>query len=73
MDLGATLSITADLPTTGIQAAFMMKKILQQPDYKHAAEFPAGSSIILNIQKTEAYKLILNEGALDSVDELIEH
>ena len=27
----------------------------------------------LNIQKVEAYKLNLNQNALDSVDELIEH
>lgn len=73
MGMGATLSITADLPTTGIQAALMMKKILNQADYKQAIQFPAGSSITLNIQKVEAYKLNLNQNALDSVDELIEH
>jgi putative ABC transport system substrate-binding protein len=73
MDIGATLSITADLPTTGRQAALMMKKVLRQPDYKNAVQFPAGSSITLNMKKAEAYELMFNEGALDSVDELIEH
>ncbi|MFT7373886.1 MAG: putative ABC transport system substrate-binding protein [Oleiphilaceae bacterium] len=71
MAMGATLSITADLPTTGRQAALMMKKALTQPEYKQAVQFPAGSSITLNIKKAEAYKLILNHEALDSVDELI--
>jgi len=73
MEMGATLSITADLPTTGRQAAFMMKEVLKQPDYKQTIQFPAGSSITLNINKAEAYNLKLNEDALDSVDELIEH
>jgi putative ABC transport system substrate-binding protein len=72
MEMGATLSIMADLPTTGRQAALMMKNALNQLEYKHALQFPAGSSITLNIKKVEAYKLTLNENALDSVDELIE-
>jgi len=73
MSMGATLSITADLPTTGRQAALMMKKVLKQPNYKQAIQFPAGSSITLNIKKADAYKLILNDDALDSVDEIVEH
>jgi putative ABC transport system substrate-binding protein len=72
MDMGATLSITADLPTTGRQAALMMKNALIQQEYKQAVQFPAGSSITLNIKKVDAYKLKLNGDALDSVDELIE-
>jgi len=73
MDMGATLSITADLPTTGRQAALMLKKVLTQPNYKQRIQFSAGSSITLNIKKAEAYQLTLNEDALDSVDELIEY
>jgi|GEM_PF-228850 len=73
MDMGATLSITADLPTTGRQAALMMKKVLKQPDFKQTIQFPAGSSITLNIKKADTYKLSLNGDALDSVDEIVEH
>jgi len=73
MQIGATLSITADLPTTGRQAALMIKKALKQPRDKQTVQFPAGSSITLNIKKAEAYKLTLYEDALDSVDKLIEH
>lgn len=73
MEMGATLSITADLPTTGRQAALMMKKVLNQPSYTQPVQFPAGSSITLNINKADGYNLTLNHDALDSVDELIEH
>jgi putative ABC transport system substrate-binding protein len=71
MNMGATLSITADLPTTGRQAALMMKNVLKQPNFKQSIQFPAGSSITLNIKKADAYQLTLNDDALDSVDEIV--
>jgi len=70
-DLGALLSITADLPTTGRQAALMMKNVLAQHANKESVQFPAGSRISLNAAKAKAYGIVLNEDALDSVDELV--
>jgi len=70
-DLGALLSITADLATTGRQAALMMKSVLSQRVIEESVQFPAGSRISLNVAKTKAYGIVLNEDALDSVDELV--
>ena len=69
--MGATLSITADLPTTGRQAALMMKNVLKHSTIEKAIQFPAGSSITLNVGKADVYKLKLNNDALDSVDVIV--
>jgi len=69
--MGATLSITPDLPTTGRQAALMMKNVLKHSTIEKAIQFPAGSSITLNVGKADVYKLKLNNDALDSVDVIV--
>jgi len=69
--MGATLSITADLPTTGRQAALMVMNVLKHSTTEKNVQFPAGSSITLNVGKADTYKLDLNDDALDSVDVIV--
>lgn len=71
VDMGAALSITADRPTTGRQAALMTKSVLNEAKNEQSVQFPAGSSITLNLDKTEDYGVELNEDALDSVDIIV--
>jgi putative ABC transport system substrate-binding protein len=71
VDLGAVLSITADLPTTGRQAALIMQKLLSRGQIPDSVQFPAGTTITLNMDKARDYQLKLNESALDSVNEII--
>ncbi|MFC3152053.1 ABC transporter substrate-binding protein [Litoribrevibacter euphylliae] len=68
-DLGATLVVSADLPTIGRQAAILIKNTQQHETQVH---YPAGSHIILNMNRTMEYQLELNYQALGSVNELIE-
>ena len=70
MDMGAVMSLVADLPTTARQAALMTVKLLEKETPDQATQFPAGSRIILSKQKLINYKMNLNSDALDSVDEL---
>jgi len=74
VDMGAVLSITTDLPTTGRQAALMMQNALRgnsRQDNDTSVQFPAGSSITLNLDKVRQYNLLLNEDALDSVSQIV--
>ena len=76
VEMGAVLSISADKPTTGRQAALMTEGILRgentetggQPSVKP----PAGSSITLNMKRVRTYNLKLNEDALDSVNNIMD-
>jgi putative ABC transport system substrate-binding protein len=70
MDIGAIMSLAADLPTTARQAALITKKLLEAGMSEQAIQYPAGSSIILSGQKLKQYKIKLNPSVLDSVDEL---
>jgi ABC-type uncharacterized transport system substrate-binding protein len=70
MDMGAVMSLVADLPTTARQAALLTVKLLEKQIPGHEIQFPAGSRIILSGEKVDQYKMKLNLGALDSVDEL---
>ncbi|MGC1509007.1 ABC transporter substrate-binding protein [Ketobacter sp.] len=71
MELGATLSINADLATTGRQAAVITQTLLEQQQPESHVQFPAGSSISLNLLKVGEYQLDLNTDALGSVNELL--
>lgn len=70
VEMGAVMSLAADLPTIGRQAALMADDILERNLPKESIQFPVGSRIILNSQKIREYGLKLNAGALDSVDEI---
>lgn len=71
MTLGATLSINADLATTGRQAALIVQTVREQGSTEKAVQFPAGSSISLNLKKVSENNLYLNAEALNSVSELL--
>ncbi len=70
MEMGAVMSLVADLPTTARQAALLSMKLLEKQQPQSAIQYPAGSRIILDSQRVNDYKMILNPDYLDSVDEL---
>jgi len=73
IDMGAVLSISADLPTTGRQAALIVQNVTQNTAKQRSmVQFPAGSNISLNLKKVRTYKMKLNESALDSVNRIVE-
>ncbi|MDY6921471.1 MAG: ABC transporter substrate binding protein [Pseudomonadota bacterium] len=72
MGLGATLSINPDLLTSGRQAALIARRLLQRTPPESKVQFPAGSSISLNLRKVNQYQLQLNRDALQQVNELLE-
>ena len=71
VDLGATLIMSADIPTMVRQSAEMVFDILEGRKIEEKIQNPAGSYIILNMKKVEEYGLHLNIDALDSVNEII--
>ena len=70
VEMGAVMSLAADLPTIGRQAALMAGDILERNWPEESIQFPVGSRIMLNSKKIREYGLKLNSGALDSVDEI---
>ena len=72
MDLGATLSINADLATTGRQAALMIQSLKQGIRPENNIQFPAGSNVSLNLRKVQQYNMSLDSDALNSVSELLD-
>jgi putative ABC transport system substrate-binding protein len=72
LELGAVLSITADLPTTGRQAALMLQKIISRGAPAASIQFPAGTTITLNMGKVRELGLNMNDGAFDAVNEIID-
>lgn len=71
-DLGATLIISADIPTAGIQAAGIALDLLSNQKVSERVQTPAGSHITLNLKNVGKYKIKLNEEALDSVNQIIQ-
>ncbi len=71
VNMGAVLSISADIATTGRQAALMMNNRLNSSE-QTSIKFPAGSSISLNLKRVQAYSIKLNSNALDSVNYIVE-
>jgi putative ABC transport system substrate-binding protein len=71
-NLGATLSLSADIATMGMQAASMVNELQQEKTIPQRIVDPAGSHIILNMRKVKEYGLQLNYEALGSVNQIIE-
>ncbi len=69
--LGATLIMSADIPTMIRQSAEIVSGILEDQEIEEKVQNPAGSHIILNMKKVEEYGLNLNIEALDSVNEIV--
>lgn len=70
-NLGATMIISADIPTIGRQAAGLASEILDNKKIIDHVQDPAGSYIIINLKKVEEYEIKLNIEALDSVNQII--
>jgi putative tryptophan/tyrosine transport system substrate-binding protein len=71
-DLGATMTVTADNPTIGRQAASIARDLLAGNPPEQAVQFPAGTWIVLNLNATNAYHLTYNDEALLGVNRIIE-
>jgi len=69
---GAVLIVSVDNPTTGRQAAAISRKVLSKDVVKKKVQLPAGSHIILNLKKANAYGLKYGEMALSVVNQIIE-
>ncbi|MCF6148336.1 MAG: hypothetical protein E3K37_06725 [Candidatus Kuenenia sp.] len=72
IDAGATLVISADIPTIGKQAARLTLDLLSRQKKKERVNIPAGSHISINLKKVEKNNLLLNTEALDSVNQIIQ-
>lgn len=71
VDLGATLIMSADIPTMIRQSAEIVTSLIEDREIEEKVQNPAGSYIILNMKKVEEYGLNLNIEALDSVNEIV--
>jgi putative tryptophan/tyrosine transport system substrate-binding protein len=71
-ELGAVLIVSVDDPTIGRQAAGIVTAVLSGDQLDNKVQFPAGTYTILNLKKVKEYGLQYNEGALDSVNEIIQ-
>lgn len=69
--LGASLIISADIPTIAGQAVHTAEDILAGRDVRKVQK-PAGSHIAINLKKIETFGVKVNNGALSSVNEFIE-
>ncbi|MBM4054255.1 MAG: hypothetical protein FJ264_06185 [Planctomycetes bacterium] len=72
IDAGATLVISADIPTIGKQAARLALDLLSQKKRNEKVNTPAGSHISINLKKVQKSNLLLNTEALDSVNQIIQ-
>ena len=70
-EYGAVLSVSSDVATTGRQASLIIQQLLSKGRPDREVQFPAGSSITLNLDRVEKYGLNLNEEALESVSRII--
>ena len=71
---GAVLTIAADLPTMGRQAAYLAQNIIEKQliDVEEKIQLPAGSHVTLNLKKVREYDININHSALSSVENIIQ-
>ncbi|OQX11354.1 MAG: hypothetical protein BWK80_44820 [Desulfobacteraceae bacterium IS3] len=69
---GVILTVSADIPTIGRQAAGIALEVLSGAEIKEKVQFPAGTDITLNLKKVKEYNLKYSDDALGSVNHLIE-
>jgi len=71
IEMGAVLSVAVDNPTIGRQVAGIAETVLSggKPDEK--VQFPAGSSITLDLKRAKAYGLEYNRDSLGLVNRII--
>ena len=71
-EYGAMVIVSVDNPTTGRQAAAISREVLSKDVVRKKVQLPAGSHIILNLKKANAYGLRYGEMALSVVNQIIE-
>ncbi len=71
-EYGAMLIVSVDDPTTGRQAADVASEVLSDNMGKDRVQLPAGSRIVFNLKKANAYDMQYNEEALSTVNQIIE-
>ena len=69
---GATMTVSPDNPTVGRQAARISQEVLSGVAIETKVQLPAGSHIILNMNRVKKYGLDYNKNALSGVNEVIE-
>jgi putative ABC transport system substrate-binding protein len=69
---GATLAVSVDEPTLGRQAAMLAESLLAGRPIDERVSHPAGTHIVLDVKKGRRYNLRIGEGALGSVNQIIE-
>jgi len=71
---GAMLTISADIPTMGRQAAGIVQNVVEKQvvDESEKVQLPAGSDITLNLKKARKYGTKINHEALSSVENIIQ-
>jgi len=71
-ELGATFTVSVDDPTIGRQAAGIVTGVLSGDKLDNKVQFPAGTYTVLNLKKVKEYGLQYNEGALDTINRIIQ-
>jgi len=71
-DYGAILIVSVDNPTTGRQAAAISQEVLSGDSVITKVQLPAGSHIILNLEKAREYGLTYGGMALSMVNRFVE-
>ncbi len=69
---GASLALSSDSYTMGIQASYLAKDILKGSDVSGKVQQPIGSNVILNLKVNREFGVKINDSALDSVNEIIQ-
>lgn len=68
---GATLTVSADEPTIGRQAAGIVMDLISGRELTEKVQSPAGSRITLNLKKVNAYNLDYKPESLGLVNEIM--
>ncbi len=71
-EIGASLIVSADLPTIGRQAAAIASELLAGGRPQERVQYPAGSHITLNLKKVKAYNIPYNKDALNAINDIIQ-
>jgi len=72
INYGVTLTVSADLPTIGGQAASIANDIMSNTDVSNKIQFPAGSYISVNMPLVKKYHLHINNDAFGLINNIKE-
>jgi len=72
IERGVTLTVSADLPTIGRQAASIATNLLSDNISTNQIQYPAGSYISINMSKVKKYHLKINKDAFGLINHIKE-